>query len=518
MYSLMVEQWTFNPLVKSSNLFAPKMNLMLDFLLFNLIVLLLIVIYPKKSILRFYNFSLLCSVQIFNFSILFLIFYNPLIFGYQFEGSYLSNYLSHSFSILNFGLDSLSLFFFLLTSFLLPTIILFSKNMIQDVNFKQFICIIYFIHIILIFFFCTTNVLLFYVLFEAVLIPVFLLIILWGSRSRKILASYYFFLYTFIGSILFLFALFYIYIETLSFDFNILLNYSYDKNFQLLFWPLIFLAFAVKIPMFPFHIWLPEAHVEAPTVGSVYLASILLKLGGYGFLRIILNIFPYGTIVFTPLAQTLALIGIIYSSFIILRQIDIKKIIAYSSIAHMNMAVLGIFSYNLLAVEGSIFLMLAHGITSGALFFLVGIFYERYKTRFIYYYGGSVLTMPILSFIFIIFSFFNVGFPGSVNFVGELLVFMGVIEYSLLSKTFFYILLLSIGLFSSVCYSIWLINKLIFGNVKDTAVYYFDITEREFLVMLPYLIYGLFFGILPNFILKLISTFSYQIYIYYSDV
>jgi proton-translocating NADH-quinone oxidoreductase chain M len=266
----------------------------------------------------------------------------------------------------------------------------------------------------------------------------------------------------------------------------------------------------VKIPMVPFHLLLPEAHVEAPTVGSVYLASILLKLGSYGLLRLILPIFPYGTLYYTPAIQMLAILSIIYCSGIIIRQVDLKKIVAYSSIIHMNMAMLSLFTFNSIGVQGALLLMFGHGLTSGALFFLVGLLYDRYKTKLIFYYSGLAATMPIFAFIFLFFSFCNIGFPGTLNFSSELLIFIGVIEYGVSSKTFFFVFLLSVGLFSSICYSIWLANKILFGNVKEylnNEVSYVDLTEREILVLLPFTFFIIFFG-LNSFILQFTSSYT----------
>ena len=294
-----------------------------------------------------------------------------------------------------------------------------------------------------------------------------------------------------------------------------ILNYNFDKEIQLLLWPLLAVALMVKIPMVPFHLWLPEAHVEAPTVGSVYLASLLLKLGGYGFLRLLIPVLPYATIIYTPIIQCFGLISIIYCSFIILRQVDLKKIIAYSSIIHMNMAVIGFFCYNTIGVQGSIFLMLAHGITSGALFFLVGLIYDRYKTKSIFYFGGLFLLMPLFSSFFIIFSFSNIGFPGTMNFISEFLLFVGIIMYSITSKTFFSIFLLSIGLFSSVCYSIWLVNKLIFGNFKNSFKNYYDLDEIDINVLIPFVFYVVFFG-LNSFVLKYTQLFTKKLLIVFS--
>jgi len=232
-------------------------------------------------------------------------------------------------------------------------------------------------------------------------------------------------------------------------------------------------------------------------VGSVYLASVLLKLGSYGFLRLVIPIFPYGTIFYTPVIQTLALLSIVYCSFIIIRQSDLKKIIAYSSIIHMNMAMFALFTFNSLSLQGALLLMFGHGLTSGALFFLVGMLYDRYKTKLIFYYSGLATSMPIYAFIFLFFSFCNIGFPGTLNFSSELLIFMGVVEYSVQTKTFFFVIIISVGLFSSVCYSMWLANKLLFGNIKDhtttSGMFYFDLNDRELLVLLPFVLYVLFF-------------------------
>ena len=487
---------------------------LIKFLIVNIAVLAFFLVVHYFLVNTLQIISLIASIFFFNYSLFFLYNYNCYNFTFQFT----ENLLSHNEILIfnfNFGLDGLSLFFFLLTTFLLPLVLIFSSNLIKDIlNFKFYLNIIFFLNFCLLMFFATNNILIFYFFFEIVLLPIFILIIFLGTRSRKILASFYFFIYTFFGSIFFIISIIALYSEVQSFDFLILLNYAYNINFQLYTWPLIAIAMLIKIPMFPFHLWLPEAHVEAPTVGSVYLASILLKLGGYGFLRFLFIIFPVATVFFTPFIQLLCVLSIFYSSALILRQVDIKKIIAYSSIIHMNIAVFSIFTYCINGLQGSILLMLAHGLSSGALFFLVGILYERHKSRLLIYYSGLFLLMPLFTFFFIFFCFCNTGFPGTINFIGELLTFISIIYYSVLSKTYYTTFLILFGFFSSTCFSIWLINKLVFGNIKTYQVitspfnlHFYDLTKIEFLVLVPFTIYAIAFGLHP-FILKYSLQYS----------
>ena len=270
---------------------------------------------------------------------------------------------------------------------------------------------------------------------------------------------------------------------------------------QLILWLFIYVAFSIKIPTIPMHLWLCEAHVESPTAGSVILAGLLLKLGGYGFIRILLPVFLEATIFYLPLVDTLALVSIVYASLTTIRQVDLKRIIAYSSIAHMNLVVLGIFSGNFQGISGSIFLMLAHGIVSSALFFSVGVLYDKYATRLILYYGGLVQTMPKFSVFLLIFCFANVGLPGTCNFIGELVVFISLIE-----RNFFVMLISVTGVILSVVYTMFFFNRLIFGNLNLSYIFeYQDILKREFFTLFLCLVLTLVFGIFPNLIFDTIT-------------
>lgn len=401
-----------------------------------------------------------------------------------------SSYLNFYYTI---GLDGISLFFILLTTFLSILCILVSWDSINNYT-KEYLISFLLLEFILIQVFSVIDILLFYIYFESVLIPMFLIIGIWGSRKRKIRAAYQFFLYTLVGSLLMLISLILIYFKTGTTDLQILWNFPFTETQQIYFWLAFFASFAVKIPMVPFHIWLPEAHAEAPTAGSVILAGVLLKMGGYGFLRFSIPMFPIATIYFTPLIYMLSLVAAIYGSLTTLRQVDLKKIIAYSSVAHMGFVTIGIFTLNIQGLEGSIILMLSHGLVSSALFLCVGILYDRYKTRFLKYYGGLVQVMPLFVIFFFFFSFCNIGFPGTSSFVGELLVLIGAFQ-----SNAFLTFLTSFSIILSACYSIWLLNRLSFGLIKTVYFTTFqDISRREFYILLPLMFLTLWMGLFPN--------------------
>ena len=366
-----------------------------------------------------------------------------------------SNYLNMSYS---FGLDGISIYFFVLSSFLIFFCILF----VWEEHFlKEYLMILLVLDLLLLLVFSVLDLFLFYIFFEAILIPMYLMIGILGSRERKIRAAYLFIFYTLFGSLFMLLAIIYIYILIGTLNLELLLNAHFTFNEQCWLWGAFFLSFASKIPMFPFHIWLPEAHVEAPTVGSVLLAGILLKLGVYGFLRFSITLFPLASLYFAPLVYCLSIVGVIYASLSAIRQTDFKRVIAYSSIAHMNLITLGIFSFNTLGIQGAILQSISHGFVSGALFLLIGILYDRYHSRLLYYYGGLVHTMPIYAIFFLFFTLANIALPGTSSFVGEFLLLTGIYKTS--------ILIAVSGLFGVIlsgAYSLWLCNKLIFGNLK----------------------------------------------------
>jgi len=399
---------------------------------------------------------------------------------------------------LNFtlGIDGISIFFLVLTTLLIPLCILTSWNSVSE-NLKEFLIAFLVLDFFLIGTFCVLDLLLFYIFFESVLIPMFLIVGIWGSRERKILAAYYFFLYTLLGSVLMLLSILYIYYQIGTTDYEILLTFSFSSLEQKLLWFTFFLAFASKVPMVPVHLWLPEAHVEAPTAGSVILAGILLKLGTYGFIRFSLPLFPKASFFFTPLVYTIAVIGIIYTSFTAIRQTDFKRIIAYTSIAHMNVVILGIFSFNNIGIEGAILQSLSHGFVASALFLVIGVVYDRYRTRLVQYYGGLASVMPLYIFIFLFFTLANIGFPGTSSFVGEFLILTG--SFKVNSTITF---LGATGVIIGGAYSLWLFNRIAYGNLKIQYTNKFlDLSPRELIVFSPLALGTLIVGVYPNIFL-----------------
>jgi len=332
----------------------------------------------------------------------------------------------------------------------------------------------------------------------------FLVIGVFGSRSRKIRAAYLLFFYTLIGSVLMLIGVLYIYSKVGSSNYELIQTYNFTILEQKWLWLAFFISFSSKIPMFPFHIWLPEAHVEAPTVGSVILAGILLKLGVYGFIRFSLVLFPDSCVFFSPIIYLLSIIGIIYASLTAIRQTDIKRIIAYSSIAHMNLVVLGIFSFNVMGLQGAIFQSLSHGFVAGGMFLLVGILYDRYHSRLLHYYGGIVHVMPIYSFFFLAFTLANIAVPGTSSFVGEFLLLCGLYKTNI-----FVCILAGLGVILCAIYSLWLYNRIIFGNLKIVFTkHFYDITLREFIILSYLFLIIIFFGCNPSYLLSGIQIFT----------
>ncbi|XP_037409589.1 NADH-ubiquinone oxidoreductase chain 4-like [Triticum dicoccoides] len=394
------------------------------------------------------------------------------------------------------GIDGLSLFFVILTTFLIPICILVGWSGMRSFG-KEYITTFLIREFLMIAMSCMLDPLLFHVLSESVPIPMFIIIGVWGSRQRKIKAAYQFFLYTLLGSIFTLLAILLILLQTGTTNLQILLTTKFSERRQILLWIAFFASFAIKVPMVPVHIWLPEAHVEAPTAGSVILAGILLKLGTYGFLRFSIPMFPEATLCFTPFIYTLSAIAIIYTSLTTLRQIDLKKIIAYSSVAHMNLVTIGMFSWaaaalsNIQRIGGSILLMLSHGLVSSALFLCVGVLYDRHKTRLVRYYGGLVSTMPNFSTIFFFFTLANMSLPGTSSFIGEFLILVGAFQRNSLVAT-----LAMLGMILGAAYSLWLYNRVVSGNLKPDFLYKFsDLNGREVSIFLPFLVGTLRMGV-----------------------
>jgi proton-translocating NADH-quinone oxidoreductase chain M len=408
------------------------------------------------------------------------------------------------------GLDGISLFFILLTTLISPLLVLISWDI--NKNVKSLNIILLLTELLIILTFTSLDLFIFYISFESILIPLFLSIIIWGSRRRKIKAAKMLFIYTLISSIFFLIALFTLYLEIGSTNFFSILNYcntGLSFNKQCFLWLLLFLAFAIKIPLYPLHTWLPEAHVEAPTFGSVILASLLLKTGGYGIYRFVLPLFPEANIYFNPLIFMLALMGVFYGAFASIRQIDMKRIIAYLSVSHMNLCVLGQFSETLEGLIGGLLLMVAHGLIAAGFFISVGFLYERYHTRLIYYYGGLVRIMPVFAISLFIFVLANMNMPGTSNFIGELLILTSI-GY----KSFTICLIAAIGSAVGALCTIWFWNRLMFGELK---IQYFDkftdINRREFAIIFPLLIFNFFIGIFSN---EIIDTCYSSVYFLYT--
>ena len=403
-----------------------------------------------------------------------------------------------------FGFDGISIYFFLLTALLFFLCVLFIWN---EFYFKEYLICLLLIELLLLLVFSVLDLLLFYVFFEAILIPMFLLIGIWGSRERKLRAAYLLFFYTLFGSVLMLLGILYIYsiTGTLNLEYLLTCEFSFDEQYWL--WLAFFLSFASKVPMFPFHIWLPEAHVEAPTVGSVLLAGILLKLGVFGFLRFSLTLFPLASFYFSPLVYVLSICGVIYASFSAIRQTDFKRIIAYSSVSHMNLVTLGSFSFKIVGLEGSIIQSISHGFVSSAMFFMIGILYDRYHSRLLHYYGGLVHMMPVYSVLFLIFTMANIALPGTSSFVGEFLLLLGIFKMNILASVFG-----ALGVILCGAYSLWLYNRLIFGNLKISYTMKFkDLNLREFFILVPLLFLVFLMGIYPSFFLDTIHFSVYNL-------
>ena len=390
------------------------------------------------------------------------------------------------------GIDGISLFFILLTTFLIPVCIL--VGWMGEIAVKEYCIAFLVLETLTIAVFSVLDLLVFYVFFESVLIPMFIIIGVWGSRERKIRAAYQFFLYTLFGSVLLLLAILVLYFAAGSTDLGVLYSTPLSEGREILLWCAFFASFAVKVPMVPVHIWLPEAHVEAPTAGSVLLAGIMLKLGTYGFLRFSLPLFPYASMYFTPLIYTMSIVAIIYTSLTTVRQVDLKKIIAYSSVAHMNFVTIGLFSLNSQGVEGSLMLMYSHGLVSPALFLLVGALYDRHKTRLLRYYAGCARTMPLFALLFLFFTMANISLPGTSSFVGEFLVLTGAFQ-----NNSFVAVMAATGMVLGAAYALWLCNRILYGVAKPYYISAFsDLSRREFFMFAPFVIAVLGMGFMPE--------------------
>ncbi len=397
------------------------------------------------------------------------------------------------------GVDGISILFIVLTTFITPICIISCINSVKD-RVKEFLIAILVLETFMIGVFCSLDLVIFYLFFEAGLIPMFLIIGVWGGPKR-VYSAFKFFLYTLLGSVLMLVAIIVIYWLTGTTDITQIQEIKIPREYQNLLWLAFFSSFAVKTPMWPVHTWLPDAHVEAPTAGSVILAAILLKMAGYGFLRFSIPLFPIASEFFTPLIYALSIIAIIYTSLIALMQDDMKKLIAYSSVAHMGYVTLGIFTLTKQGVEGSIFQMISHGLISAALFLCVGVVYDRLHSRLISAYGGLVSYLPKYSFLFIVFALAALGLPGTTGFLGEFLVLTGSFQ-----KNYIVAMLATFGVILGAAYILWLTKRVIFGKTNNEQIKSLKDTNKFEIIMLVSLAFLIiFFGVFPYPLMETLS-------------
>lgn len=390
------------------------------------------------------------------------------------------------------GIDGISMLFVLLSTLLTPICILSAWEAVTK-RAKEYMISFLILETMMIGMFCALDMMLFYIFFEGVLIPMFIIIGVWGGQNR-IYAAFKLFLYTLLGSVLMLVAMMAMYWEAGSFDIPTLMAYNFPAQMQTWIWLAFFASFAVKVPMWPVHTWLPDAHVQAPTAGSVILAGVLLKMGGYGFLRFSIPMMPLASADFTPLIYTLSIVAVIYTSLVALVQEDMKKLIAYSSIAHMGFVTIGSFTGTIQGIEGGIFTMLSHGVVSAALFLIVGVIYDRIHTREISAYGGLVDRMPKYALIFMLFMMASVGLPGTSGFVGEVLVLVGVFQVDQWVAA-----LAATGAILGAAYSLYLYRRIVFGTLtKESLKAILDMNRREVLVFAPLIILTLYAGVYPQ--------------------
>ena len=411
------------------------------------------------------------------------------------------------------GIDGISILFIILTTFITPLCVLSVNNSIKT-RLKDFLLAILLMESLMIGVFCSLDLIIFYLFFEGGLIPMFLIIGIWGGE-RRVYSAFKFFLYTLLGSVLMLVAIIVIYLTSGTTDVIKLYEIGINANFQNLLWLAFFSSFAVKTPMWPVHTWLPDAHVEAPTAGSVLLAAILLKMAGYGFIRFSIGLFPIASELFTPLVYSLSLVAIIYTSFVALMQEDMKKLIAYSSVAHMGYVTLGIFTNTQQGLGGSIVQMISHGLVSAALFLSVGVLYDRTHSRLIKTYGGLVSIMPKYSILLMIFTLAALGLPGTSGFVGEFLILMGAFRDNFLVAT-----IACFGVILGAAYMLWLYKRVIFGKINNEDLLKInDLNKSEILVLSIIAIPTLFYGFYPEPLLNtiemsvnnLIETYNYNL-------
>ena len=436
--------------------------------------------------------------------------FDPNITDFQFveNRSWLPGFINYKV-----GIDGISILFIVLSTLIVPLCII-SVNKTITTKLKEFLIAILIMESLMIGVFCSLDLVIFYLFFEGGLIPMFLIIGIWGG-ARRVYSAFKFFLFTLLGSVLMLIAIISIYWINGTTDIVELYNLGIGENYQNLLWLAFFSSFAVKTPMWPFHTWLPDAHVEAPTAGSVLLAAILLKMAGYGFIRFSIGLFPIASENFVPLIYVLSLVAIVYASLVALMQEDMKKLIAYSSVAHMGFVTLGIFTITQQGLEGGIVQMISHGLVSAALFLCVGVVYDRMHSRLIKTYGGLASIMPKYAVFFMVFTLAAVGLPGTSGFVGEFLILMGVFKKSFLVAT-----IASLGVILAVAYMLWLYKRVIFGElINKDLVKMLDLNKSEIFILTCLAIPTLFFGFYPEPLLNtidasisnLIDTYNYKL-------